>query len=90
MFALLSRFNYLAYNVVCNFGDFNSCRGCSIECMEGHRFPGGLKITNILCQEGTWVPRKTEWQTVPDCERKKLTLQIKIIIIILKISVEDQ
>ncbi|KAF5285691.1 hypothetical protein FQR65_LT13076 [Abscondita terminalis] len=41
---------------------------CTVTCLAGHKFHDGSDITNILCKQGSWVPSKPQWVTVPDCE----------------------
>lgn len=41
---------------------------CTITCMKGHQFPDGSAITNMLCKDGTWMPSRADWVTVPNCQ----------------------
>ncbi|KAL1513261.1 hypothetical protein ABEB36_002690 [Hypothenemus hampei] len=46
------------------------CRSkqCTIECLHGHEFPDGSSITTMMCNNGQWIPAKTQWTSVPDCK----------------------
>ncbi|XP_025836285.1 hemocytin [Agrilus planipennis] len=43
-------------------------KSCIIACLEGHQFPDGSQITNLMCENGMWMPTRQDWVTVPDCE----------------------
>lgn len=40
---------------------------CTINCMDGYQFPDSSNVANVFCKNGSWVPGKVEWSTVPDC-----------------------
>uniref|UniRef100_A0A7G3AKI1 Putative hemolectin isoform b n=1 Tax=Lutzomyia longipalpis TaxID=7200 RepID=A0A7G3AKI1_LUTLO len=41
---------------------------CTISCAKGYRFPDGTTVTNVVCREGEWTPKRGDWPTVPDCQ----------------------
>ncbi|KDR23192.1 Hemocytin, partial [Zootermopsis nevadensis] len=41
---------------------------CTIMCADGHKFPDGSAIANMICRDGTWIPSQPEWKSIPDCE----------------------
>lgn len=41
---------------------------CTITCMEGHIFPDGSQITQMICKDGFWVPAMDKWSSIPDCQ----------------------
>ncbi|GLH02043.1 Hemocytin [Gryllus bimaculatus] len=49
---------------------FKRCNSktCTITCNEGHKFPDGSQITNLVCRDGTWSPSRKDWSSVPDCQ----------------------
>ncbi|XP_068082174.1 hemocytin [Anabrus simplex] len=47
-----------------------SHRACTVECRQGYQFPDGSSITNLICRDGNWVPTRSSWVTLPDCEAK--------------------
>lgn len=44
---------------------------CTVTCAKGYRFPDGSTVTNMVCKNGDWTPTKVEWNSVPNCQRKK-------------------
>lgn len=44
-------------------------RTCTIMCADGHKFPDGSAIANMICRDGTWIPSQPEWKNIPDCLR---------------------
>ena len=47
-----------------------SSTACTVTCAQGHRFPDGTSITNLMCKDGKWVPSRPELAVVPDCQRE--------------------
>ncbi|XP_046603352.1 hemocytin isoform X1 [Neodiprion virginianus] len=45
-----------------------SSKSCTITCVPNHAFPDGSGITNLICKDGNWLPTRTDWVSVPDCE----------------------
>ncbi|XP_069683352.1 hemocytin isoform X2 [Periplaneta americana] len=43
-------------------------KSCNIMCASGHEFPDGSAVANMICREGTWVPSRSEWKSIPDCQ----------------------
>ncbi|PNF36643.1 hypothetical protein B7P43_G19101, partial [Cryptotermes secundus] len=41
---------------------------CTIMCADGHKFPDGSAIANMVCREGAWIPSQPELKTIPDCQ----------------------
>lgn len=44
--------------------------------MEGHKFPDGSSIAKLECKDGLWLPSKSTWITIPDCQGKKDSLKV--------------
>ncbi|XP_034943572.1 hemocytin, partial [Chelonus insularis] len=40
---------------------------CTIECLNKFVFSDGSSIANLICQNGNWVPTKSNWVSIPDC-----------------------
>ncbi|KZC09215.1 Hemocytin [Dufourea novaeangliae] len=43
-------------------------KSCTISCLKNFTFPDGTSITNLICNNGDWVPTRHDWVSVPDCE----------------------
>lgn len=43
---------------------------CTVTCAKGFVFPDGSAIAISHCRDGNWVPSRSHWITVPDCQRK--------------------
>ncbi|XP_071447163.1 hemocytin-like [Hetaerina americana] len=41
---------------------------CTVQCAPDHQFPDGTSITNMICKDGSWIPSRPDWVSVPDCE----------------------
>jgi len=52
----------LILKIVCEYS------ACTISCVDGYQFPDSSSVTNVFCKNGSWIPGKVEWSTVPDCK----------------------
>ncbi|KAL0131073.1 hypothetical protein PUN28_002574 [Cardiocondyla obscurior] len=41
---------------------------CTISCMEHFTFPDGSMVANLICKNGNWMPTRSDWINIPDCE----------------------
>lgn len=41
---------------------------CTISCMEHFTFPDGSSVANLICKNGSWMPTRSDWVSIPDCE----------------------
>ena len=37
--------------------------------MERFTFPDGSSVANLICKNGSWMPTRSDWISIPDCER---------------------
>ncbi|PSN34510.1 hypothetical protein C0J52_13394 [Blattella germanica] len=43
-------------------------KSCTILCATGFVFPGGSSVANMVCRDGNWVPTRSDWNSIPDCQ----------------------
>ncbi|PSN34511.1 hypothetical protein C0J52_13394, partial [Blattella germanica] len=43
-------------------------RSCRILCASGYTFPDDSSVANIVCHDGNWVPSRSDWKSLSDCQ----------------------
>lgn len=49
--------------------------GCRIDCIPNYKFPNEATVLFVHCEDGEWVTEGVEWDHVPSCERKLLSVK---------------
>lgn len=49
---------------------------CVAKCVDGYQFPTGEPSMEIICQDGVWTLKKSEWNDNLSCERKLISINL--------------